>query len=530
MQWVPEGGDPQRPTWPHGRASSRVRSASLIAMEPVNLTHIPDNRRDVLEHWLKHCRDENPDEEEWMPFWDEKTTPEEIKVFVSPFDCADELFELLMQVRTTSADRVNETTLLDALRDYVAELADNALAVGEDKFAKLAHSVPQFRLVDEIESPRHLYPLEAEIREVIGDAVRDEAFAHPDGAVANFYCALGEWSMQTFLKAYLMQPLLHLNFNFGAFFGLWSLGSETLVTTEVALVCRVGPGPVTAPPHPPVIKGSAAKEAARAGVDWSFLPTAQQEIDELTAAADAGDHPALAKLSLMYMAGIGVEYDLPTAFDLLERAAGDYPSVLRCYEAGQKMNLAAADYGMFYLLDQGWGVPQSKERAIEYLQAAARGGFPHAMYLLGMYYRSGYPGVEEDLRQAEMWLTKAVATGYIKSYRMLYHLYSTEGELYDIDRAFTWLVKTANEGREADYQFDLGQAYETGEGTNKDAVQAFKWYYLAAQESEDMRSYIRPCFERLEALMSPSDIEKAKRQAVAWMQQNTGERGHFADV
>lgn len=493
---------------------------------------IPDNRRGFLEYWLTHCRDEDTNEDELRGFWHIETTPQEVRAFVSPFECADDLYKRIMLVHGPLLDPVDENTLLAAVREYVRELARNGRHAGETTDAARVEDVESYRIVDSAEFARRTKAAQqaegdSELRiyleDPIWDAAADDVFAHPDSAASSLMMALHTWYLPIDVEFFILQPFLRDGLVFDAACRLWSMGCETLVTTEAVFIRYTPRNPVPARPIPPATRGSAAKAAARTGVDWFDFPMSQLDIAALRAVGDTGDHPSLAKLSLMQMAGMGVPYDLPGAFGLLERAAGDFPSVLGCYQAGQEMNLAAARYGMYYLATMGWGVPKSKEDAAEHLKAAAENGFPHAMYLLGMNLRSG---TIEEVRQAERWLTRAAASGYHEAYRMLFHIFD-EGELADARKAFFWLKRAANEHASTGYQLWLGEAYEKGEITARDDVQAFKWYYLAARQSSAPAPRRDEQIERLRLTMSDTDVQEATTQALAWIEHNDGKLGSF---
>lgn len=509
----------------------QVTRLKIVDLSALDL--IPDNRRGVLEHWLTHSRDETADAEQWRDFWHNGTTPQEIRAFVSPFECADDLYERIMLLRAAQPDPVDQDTLITAVRDYVRELAGNARQVDEALHATRVEAVESYRIVDRAEFELvQTAALRADddsqlssiLQDPIWDAAGDDVIDHPEPAAASLAEAVRAWYLPTDVEFFLLQPFLRAGLDFSAAYRLWNMGCDTLVTSETVFISYTPTGPVPQPPVAPVIKGIAAKDAARAGVDWTDFPTSQAEIAALRAAGEDGDHPSLAKLSLMQMGAIGVPFDLPGALVLLERAAGDYPSVVACYQTGQELGLAAADYGMYYLACKGWGVPESKDGAEAHLRAAAERGFPHAMYLLG---RDGYRSdTIEVVREAENWLIKAAASGYHHGFRMLYHLYE-EGELEDAAKAFFWLKRAANEHASSPYQLWLGRAYEKGEATPKDDIQAFTWYYLASCQVYASRPSGIEEMQRLLATMNSEDIDVATAQALAWIEHNAGRLGHF---
>lgn len=488
-------------------------------MEPVDLDRIPDNKRGLIESWLTHCQEPNVDENEYAYFLDATTTREELSAFLSPFDRADDVVERLLQMNTMPTDPVDDSVLVVAARAHVAEMAHNALALGEDEMARIARSVSDYRIIDENDVPPGQQTVDANLRMAVSDAVGEAVFSSEGPAVVNLYMVLKEWLLDLDASSYVIQPLVSVEVELSAFGRLRSLGAGILVVDDVAYVFRFDRRGVAESTPPLITTDLSVKQAARSQIDWSRLPTARQDVAELVGDANSGDHPSLAKLSLMYMSGTGVEHDVPKAFGLLEQAAGDYSSVVDCYEAGFRNNVLGADYGLSYLYEKGWGVPRSEEVSVHYLMSAADGEFPRAMYVLGLKHKSGDSGVEQDLDAAEHWLTKAAASGMTEAYGQLYNL-RKNGDLNERERAFGWLRRAAGEDGWSGYQFALGRAYENGEGTRRDVVRAAMWYYIAAcQSAEDKPARLKD-LGRLMPIMSEAEVDAARDQALAWIEEN----------
>ena len=135
-------------------------------MEALDLSHVPEDKRDQIESWWAHCRDHNLDEYQYASFFDEHTTRPEIAAFLSPFECADEQVQLVAEIlwNEVTEPASDDASLVAALRDYVTELAHNALVVGQYEMANRARSVADFRLVDEIDRRSHRHPLSTDIQ------------------------------------------------------------------------------------------------------------------------------------------------------------------------------------------------------------------------------------------------------------------------------------------------------------------------------------------------------------------------------
>ncbi|RME68585.1 MAG: sel1 repeat family protein [Alphaproteobacteria bacterium] len=67
----------------------------------------------------------------------------------------------------------------------------------------------------------------------------------------------------------------------------------------------------------------------------------------------------------------------------------------------------------------------------------------------------------------------------------------------------------------ADAYYDLGLVYATGQGVDRDLIEAHKWFNLAA--ARGLRRAIADR-EELARDMSPVEIAEAQRQARQWLQ------------
>ena len=86
---------------------------------------------------------------------------------------------------------------------------------------------------------------------------------------------------------------------------------------------------------------------------------------------------------------------------------------------------------------------------------------------------------------------------------------STYMKLGNWAEAGKWLQKAAERGViEAQYQ--LAQNYENGKGIRQDFIEAYAWFFLAAERGHLMAMNGR---ERLSRLLSRVDLEEANRRA-----------------
>ena len=86
---------------------------------------------------------------------------------------------------------------------------------------------------------------------------------------------------------------------------------------------------------------------------------------------------------------------------------------------------------------------------------------------------------------------------------------STYMKLGNWSEANKWLLKAAGRGI-IDAQYQIAQNYENGQGIRKDFIEAYAWFFVAAERGQLMAMNGR---ERLSRLLSHADLEEANRKA-----------------
>ena len=100
-----------------------------------------------------------------------------------------------------------------------------------------------------------------------------------------------------------------------------------------------------------------------------------------------------------------------------------------------------ATYYYGYLMFNGMGIPQDKERGIKLLEKAAKKGFPAADYQLGRIYREG-DGVEKDASKAFEYIKKAAYNGIVDAKWELGTMYQKgEGAVQDFFLSVQWMAE-----------------------------------------------------------------------------------------
>jgi TPR repeat protein len=205
--------------------------------------------------------------------------------------------------------------------------------------------------------------------------------------------------------------------------------------------------------------------------------------------AESGDLHGMNNLADAYYRGAGVQKDLQQAAAWYRKAAGKGHSG------------AMLTYG--YMLSHGEGMPQDVAAAFSMYLAAARAGNSAAMFNIGEYYKAG-KGVRKDPTAARFWYLRAAMAGETDAEAEVAALAdaptsSTEGArlLAESERirnspktdaefaaakvkAFPLLLQSAETGHLPAIA-GLVYAYQYGDGTAKDMVQARTWAQIASE-------------------------------------------------
>lgn len=143
----------------------------------------------------------------------------------------------------------------------------------------------------------------------------------------------------------------------------------------------------------------------------------------------------------------------------------------------------------------------------EFLPLAEK-GMAAAQYKLGLMYENGR-GVPKDLDQAEKWYALAADQGYSSAQYNLGFVHYTQN---NIDGTTEWWGRAA-EGGDEQAMFSLGFIFAEGDRAPRDPVQAHMWYDLAAAHGSAEAAYKR---DQLAGHMSADQLAEARRLARAW--------------
>ncbi len=158
---------------------------------------------------------------------------------------------------------------------------------------------------------------------------------------------------------------------------------------------------------------------------------------------------------------------------------------------------------------------ENDEQAVDWLQKAAKQKHINAQFHLALAYEKG-EGVAQNQERAVYW------------YRQIAEREMTELEIdntqFDLnqiknetqenyDRRMTWYRQEIRK-RYVEAQFNLGYAYESGEGINQDDKQAVYWYRQAAENGYKRAQFLLGC-----AYYDEQGVPQDYQQAVYWYQQ-----------
>lgn len=144
------------------------------------------------------------------------------------------------------------------------------------------------------------------------------------------------------------------------------------------------------------------------------------------------------------------------------------------------------------------GKSKDYEKAAANYRIAAETGNAYAQYSLGWCYEKGQ-GVEKSAQEAEKWYRKAAEQGEKKAEKHLARIlgegyyFGCNGKSKDYEKAAANFHIAAKAG-DAYSQYVLGFCYEKGQGVEKSAQEAVKWYRKSAKQGE------KNAIERLKGL------------------------------
>ena len=194
-------------------------------------------------------------------------------------------------------------------------------------------------------------------------------------------------------------------------------------------------------------------------------------------------------------------------FDALQ--SGDFAIGLREIRPLAEHGISPAQFAMGICYEFGNGVAVDQTAAADWYRRAADQGHPTAQRNLGNMYFNGW-GVPQDMDKAVDWYEKAAAQGNISAQFNIGYVYAAVKE--DYVAALEWWLKSANAGYPPAMS-NLGVLYRDGLGTAQDTIQAYMWFYLAAELADQQAEHWR---NELASSMSAEQIAEAEKLVREW--------------
>lgn len=175
----------------------------------------------------------------------------------------------------------------------------------------------------------------------------------------------------------------------------------------------------------------------------------------------------------------------------------DIPGVPTGAAAEQALDKAKAD------------LKAGRPGALERLRALAESGMPRAQMHMATLYEAGEV-VTADRAEARRWTARAADGGDpVAMHNLAIYYLEGRGGPRDEAMAARLLRRSATAGI-ADSQFNLAMLYEAGDGVDRNLVEAYKWYQIAANNG-DLKGRARAV--TLEARLSSREIASAESTA-----------------
>ena len=149
---------------------------------------------------------------------------------------------------------------------------------------------------------------------------------------------------------------------------------------------------------------------------------------------------------------------------------------------------------------------------VELVRAAAEDGLAAAQYRVSKLYENGQ-GVPRDLAQSRAWTARAAEGGSVKAMHDLAVFYANgEGGPLNYAGAVQWFRQAAEYGL-VDSQYNLGVLYEQGMGVTADEGQALYWFGVA-QKSGDAAA--GPKVAELSGRLDPALVDNTLARVSAY--------------
>ena len=245
----------------------------------------------------------------------------------------------------------------------------------------------------------------------------------------------------------------------------------------------------------------AGREEGLAACHAGEWKTAAREL--LPEEATTTDAAVVRCLADIYFGGLNVPRDPQRAFGLWKRLA----------DLG---NDEAQDMVGYFYLD-GVGTDRDPGKAEQSFLRSAEQGNQNAMSELSLYYSLGFIGCCPNQQKAMYWTMRLAALGNLQAEVELVRAYS-RGEIVQRDdkQAVHWALLAAEQDSTEAFLF-LGYATKQGAGTERNLVEAYKWFGIAAAHTQaaEVAEAVRERDE-IAGQLTAAELQQAQHLALEW--------------
>jgi uncharacterized protein len=200
--------------------------------------------------------------------------------------------------------------------------------------------------------------------------------------------------------------------------------------------------------------------------------------------------------------------DLQDATDAYKRK--DYETAYKLFLPLAELDIAQSFLGVMY--EKGQGVPQDYKEAVKWYLLSAEQGNILGQVSLGSMFKTGR-GVTQNYKEAVKWYRLSAEKGVAIAQFFLGLMYGNgKGVIEDYKEAVKWYRLSAEQGHTGGARF-LGRMYAKGTGVLKDYALAHMWWNICGSSGDKDCVKSR---DKIEQIMTPSQIEKAQDMARNW--------------
>jgi len=173
-----------------------------------------------------------------------------------------------------------------------------------------------------------------------------------------------------------------------------------------------------------------------------------------------------------------------------------------------------AQYHVGMMLNNGLGVNRDLPKAFEWFQKAAAAGDPLAAYKVGCFWGGQFPDVVsiDEQKSLEYELIAAKAGYDLAQHDVALWYYKQK----KFDEALRWLKLSAEQGSDSAL-FGLSSLYREGKVVPQDSVLAYTYFMLGKAESRrPFPKEAQAILDQLKRNLSPAQLKAAEDAIVAW--------------